>query len=210
MGMLERELGESNFSPIFPMAELHYLKTMAKKIEHALIPLEVIAGKIFILRGHRVMLDRDLAELYGVETKALNQAVKRNQDRFPEDFMFRLTSDETKGVLISRSQIVTLKVGQNIKYLPYVFTEHGVVMLANVLKSAIAVRASIQVVRAFVHLRQFLATNEQLAGKIEAIEKKVGKHDADLQAILAILRTLLEPSPAPARQSFGFVSPGKK
>jgi hypothetical protein len=183
---------------------------MVKKIEHALIPLEVIAGKIFILRGHRVMLDRDLAELYGVETKALNQAVKRNQDRFPEDFMFRLTSDETKGVLISRSQIVTLKVGQNIKYLPYVFTEHGVVMLANVLKSAIAVRASIQVVRAFVHLRQFLATNEQLAGKIEAIEKKVGKHDADLQAILAILRTLLEPSPAPARQSFGFVSPGKK
>ena len=124
---------------------------MAKKPEHALIPLEVIEGKIFVLRGHRVMLDRDLAELYGVETRALNQAVKRNRARFPDDFMFRLTAAETKTALSLRSQIVTLKRGRHIKYLPYVFTEHGAVMLANVLKSAVAVRASIQVVRAFVH-----------------------------------------------------------
>ena len=141
------------------------------------------------------MLDRDLAELYGVATKALNQAVNRNQDRFPEDFMFRLTSEEAKTLRALRSQIVTLKRGQHIKYLPYVFTEHGVVMLANVLKSAVAVRASIQVVRAFVHLRQFLATNEHLARKIDALEKKVGKHDSDPQAILATLRKLLEPAP---------------
>jgi len=98
---------------------------MAKKIEHALIPVEVITGKIFILRGHRVMLDRDLAEIYGAATRALNQAVKRNQARFPEDFMFRLTPREANAVLGSRSQIVILKPGQNIKYLPYVFTEHA-------------------------------------------------------------------------------------
>jgi phage regulator Rha-like protein len=182
---------------------------MAKKLQNALIPIEVITGKIFVLRGHRVMLDRDLAKLYGVETGALNQAVKRNQDRFPEDFMFRLTPEEAKSVLVSRSQIVILKAGQNIKYLPYVFTEHGVVMLANVLKSAVAVRASIQVVRAFVHLRQLLATNEQFARKIEALERKVGKHDTDLQAILAMLRKILEP-PSPPRRTFGFGSLGKK
>jgi len=179
---------------------------MAKKLEHALIPVEVITGKIFILRGHRVMLDRDLAEIYG----AANQAVKRNQARFPEDFMFRLTPREANAVLGSRSQIVILKPGQNIKYLPYVFTEHGVVMLANVLKSAVAIRASIQVVRAFVHLRQFLATNQQLARKVEALEKRVGKHDGDLRGILAMLRKLLEPPPLAPRRPFGFVNPGKK
>src|SRR5260370_16375776 len=144
---------------------------MAKKPEHALMPLDVIEGKIFVLRGHRVMLDRDLAELYGVETRALNQAVKRNRARFPDDFMFRLTAAETKTALSLRSQIVTLKRGRHIKYLPYVFTEHGSVMLANVLKTAVAVRASIQVVRAFVHFRPFLSTNEQLAREIEALEE---------------------------------------
>ena len=120
---------------------------MPTKPERGLIPLEAIEGKIFVLRGHRVMLDRDLAVLYGVETRALNQAVKRNQDRFPEDFMFRLSSDEARAVLLSRSHAVILKRGQNIKYVPYVFTEHGAVMLANVLKSPVAIRASIQVVR---------------------------------------------------------------
>jgi hypothetical protein len=184
------------------------VKRWQKKLQ-AVIPVEAITGKIFILRGHRVMLDRDLAELFGVETRTLNQAAKRNQDRFPEDFMFQLTSEEAKGVLALRSQIVILKRGHHIKYLPYVFTEHGVVMLANVLKSAVAVRASIQVVRAFVHLRQLLATNGQFARKIEALEKQVGKHDADLQAILAMLRKILEP-PSPPHRTFGFGSPGKK
>ena len=183
---------------------------MAKKTAHALIPVEVITGKIFVLRGHRVMLDRDLAKLYRVETRAVNQAVKRNHDRFPEDFMFQLTPEEAKSVLSLRSQIVILKRGQHMKYLPYVFTEHGVVMLANVLKSAVAIRASIQVVRAFVRLRLLLATNQQLARKIEALEKKVGKHDVDLQSILAMLRKLLEPPPLAPRRAFGFVSPGKK
>jgi len=179
------------------------------KSEQGLIPLEVIEGKIFILRGHRVMLDRDLAELFGVPLKRLNEQVKRNHDRFPDDFMFQLTLGEGKAVLLSRSQIATLKRGENIKYRPYAFTEHGAVMLANVLRSPVAVRASIQVVRAFVHLRQMLATNQDLARKIEALERKVGKHDSDLQAILAMLQKLLQPPPVPSKRPLGFAPPGK-
>jgi len=178
------------------------------KSNRQLIPLEVIEGKIFVLRGHRVMLDRDLAELNGVETRVLNQAVSRNSDRFPDDFMFQLTLDEGKAVLLSRSQSVTLKRGQNLKFRPYAFTEHGAVMLAIVLRSPVAVRASIQGVRAFVHLRQMLATNSDLARKIEALERKVGKHDTDLQAILNVLQKLLQP-PAPARRPIGFVGPAR-
>jgi phage regulator Rha-like protein len=180
------------------------------KSDEGLVPIEVIENKIFILRGRRVMLDRELAELYGVPVKRLNEQVKRNSDRFPEDFMFQLTLEEGKAVLLSRSQIATLNRGQNVKYRPYVFTEHGAVMLANVLRSPVAVRASIQVVRAFVHLRQLLATNQDLARQIEALERKVGKHDADLQAILTMLRNLLQPPPAPAKRPIGFVGPGKK
>ena len=177
---------------------------MARNLDQAVIPLEVIENKIFILRGHRLMLDRDLAALF-VETKVLNQAVKRNLERFPPDFLFKLTPKEAKTVLSSRSQIVTLKQGQNIKYAPYAFTEHGVVMLANVLKSPVAVRASIQVVRAFVHLRQLIAANDDLARKIKALEKKVGKHDDDLEAVLSALKEILEPPPEhPARRRFGF------
>src|ERR1019366_5382815 len=117
--------------------------------------------------------------------------------------------EEAKAVLALRSQFVTLKRGEHLKYAPYVFTGHGAVMLANVLKSPVAVRASIQVVRAFVRLRKMLATNEDLARKIEALERKVGKHDADLQAILHVLQELLQP-PAAAKRPMGFVGPGKK
>lgn len=156
------------------------------------------------------MLDRDLAELYGVPVKRLNEQVKRNRDRFPDDFMFQLTLEEGKAILLSRSQVATLKRGRNIKYRPSVFTEHGAVMLANVLRSPVAVRASIQVVRAFVHLRQMLATNQDLARKIESLERKVGKHDADLQAILGVLEKLLQPTTAAAKRPIGFVGPGKK
>jgi len=119
--------------------------------------------------------------------------------------MFRLTKEESPPVLASRSQTVTLKRGQNIKYAPHVFTEHGAVMLANVLRSPVAIRASIQVVRAFVHLRQMLATHDDLARKIEAIERRVGKHDVELQEVLRILRKLLEPPPLPAKRSLGFM-----
>ena len=156
------------------------------------------------------MLDRDLAELFGVPVKRLNEQVKRNADRFPDDFMFQLTLEEGKALILSRSQIATLNRGSNLKYRPYAFTEHGTVMLANVLRSSVAVRASIQVVRAFVHLRQMLAANQGLARKIAALERKVGKHDSDLQAILSALQSLLHP-PAPtlAKRSIGSVRPEK-
>jgi hypothetical protein len=159
------------------------------------------------------MLDRDVAELFGVPVKRLNEQVKRNADRFPVDFTFQLTLAEGRAVRSSRSQIATLKVGvkrgQNLKYRPYVFTEHGAVMLANVLHSPVAVRASIQVVRAFVHMRQTLATNEELARKMEALERKVGKNDADLQAVLSVLQELVQPAPA-EKKVIGFVGAGKK
>jgi hypothetical protein len=159
------------------------------------------------LRGHRVMFDRDLAILYGVETRTLNQAVKRNLDRFPPDFMFRLTPKEAAEHLPSRSQSVILKQGQNVKYIPYVFTEHGAVMLANILKSAPAVRASIQVVRAFVRIRQRLVTHEVLAKQLGKLAGKVGKHDIELRRVFMTLRGMLEPPMRPKRK-IGFLTAG--
>ena len=173
---------------------------MAKTLAAQIISPERIESRIFVLRGHRVMLDRDLAELYGVALKRLNEQVKRNRERFPDDFMFQLTLEEGKAVVISRSQIATLKRGQNIKYRPYVYTEHGAIMLANVLRSPVALRASIQVVRAFVHLRRMLVSHDDLARKIDAIERRVGKHDTELQEVFRILRQLLEPPPLPPKR----------
>lgn len=132
---------------------------------------ERIEGSILIMRGQKVMLDSDLAELYGVTTKRLNEQVRRNFDRFPEDFMFRLSAEEAESL---RSQFATLKGGRghHRKYLPYAFTEHGAVMLASVLNSPIAIEASIRVVRAFVRLRSILAAHKELARRLEALEKK--------------------------------------
>lgn len=170
-----------------------------------LMPVEVIESRIFVLRGHRVMLDRDLAELFGVETRVVNQAAKRNEDRFPPDFMFRLTGEEVEALGL-RSQFVILKRGRHLKYLPHAFTEHGTVMLANVLKSPVAIRASIQVVRAFVHLRRMLAQNEDFAQRIDAIEQAVGRHDAELESILNTLNSLVDPpDSAGPRRPIGFV-----
>lgn len=158
-------------------------------------------------KSERALIDRDLAGLYGVETRVLNQAVSRNAERFPDDFMFQLTLAEGKTVLASRSQLVILNRGQNIKFRPYAFTEHGAVMLANVLRSPVAMRASIQVVRAFVRLRQMLLTHADLARKIKALEHRVGKHDADLTGILRKVRKLLEPPPAFPKRPIGFLAP---
>jgi hypothetical protein len=169
------------------------------------ISLDVIERRILLLRGHRVILDRDIATLYGVETRTLNQAVKRNLDRFPADFMFRLTPKEAAGHSPSRSQSVILKRGQNVKHLPYVFTEHGAVMLANILKSASAVRASIQVVRAFVRIRQRLVTHEMLAKQLAKLAGKVGKHDIELQRVFMTLHAILEPPKRPKR-AIGFLA----
>jgi len=133
-----------------------------------LVPIELIASKIYLIRSIKVMLDRDLAELYGVETKVLKQAVRRNIDRFPADFMFELTKGENQSL---RSQNVTLKRGQHSKYLPFAFTEHGVLMLSSVLKSERAVQVNIQIMRTFTKLREALLDNKDLGKELEELKQ---------------------------------------
>jgi len=163
-----------------------------------LIPQEIIESKILLIRGRKVMLDRDLAGLYGVETKAINQAVKRNSQRFPDDFMFRLSAEEAR--LLSRSQFVTLKKGQNIKYLPYVFTENGVAMLSSVLNSDRAIQVNIQIMRTFVKLRELFVTHKDLAHKLEELERKIERHDEEISAIFQAIRNLMAPPIKPKRK----------
>lgn len=153
------------------------------------IPQQVIESNIFIIQGKKVMLDRDLAMLYGVETKALNQAVRRNIVRFPDDFMFQLTKEEAKDLL--RSQIVTLKRGQHFKYLPYAFTENGVAMLSSVLNSERAIAVNIQIMRTFTKIREMLATHKELKQKVEEMEKK---YDYQFKVVFDAIKQLIEPS----------------
>lgn len=154
--------------------------------------IQEISQKIFFIRGHKVMLDSDLARIYGVTTKQLNQAVKRNLSRFPVDFAFQL-SEKEKDFL--RSQIVTLESHkEHWRYLPYVFTEHGAVMLAAVLRSQIAVEASIQVVRAFIQLRYILASHEELRKKVEDLEKK---YDSKFVLVFKLFDDLMNPPEPP-------------
>jgi hypothetical protein len=163
--------------------------------EKDLIPQEIIESKILLIRGKKVMLDRDLAILYEVETKVLNQAAKRNSQRFPEDFMFRLSAEEAR--LLSRSQFVTLKKGQNIKYLPYVFTENGVAMLSSILKSERAILVNIQIIRTFTRLREILGTHEELRRNIEQMEKK---YDGQFKVVFEAIRALMAPPVKPKRK----------
>jgi len=135
-----------------------------------------VGSLIITIRNQKVIIDRDLAEIYGVETRRLNEQVKRNPDRFPEDFMFQLTKEEADVWVRSRSQFAILKRGKTIKYLPYAFTEHGAIMAANVLKSPQAVRMNVFVVRAFVKLREMLAAHKDLAHKLAELELKLQNH----------------------------------
>ncbi len=155
----------------------------------SLIPIERIEKSILLIRGHKVILDSDLAELYGVETKVFNQAVKRNIGRFPEDFMFQMNKEELE---IWRSQIVTsnpaAKMG--LRRRPYVFTEHGVAMLSSVLNSERAVQVNIQIMRAFIRMRQLLASNKGLMQKILAMEKK---YDEKFQIVFRAIRSTAKP-----------------
>ena len=155
-----------------------------------IVPVERIENRIFLIRGQKVMLDKDLAELYGVPTKRLNEQVKRNLRRFPEDFMFQLTWKEAQGL---RSQFATLEPGDHLKYLPYAFTEQGVAMLSSVLNSPRAIEINILIMRAFVKLRNLLATHKELAEKFEELEGRVGTHDAVITDILEAIRELMTP-----------------
>ena len=157
------------------------------------------------LRGQKMSLDRDLAEMYGVEVKRLNQAVKRNKKRFPEDFMFRLTQDENN---LLRSQIVTLEKGKYSKYPPYAFTEQGVAMLSSVLKSETAIQVNIQIIRLFTKMKQLILDNKDLWMKIEKIEQHLLKNDEEIKTIFAYLKKLLIQENKP-RNPIGFKVPGK-
>jgi hypothetical protein len=169
---------------------------------HSLIPIERIEKLILSIRGHRVMLDSNLAELYGVTTKRFNEQVKRNKERFPEDFMSQLTRQEAE---ILRSQIATSSWGGR-RYLPFVFTEHGVIMAANVLNSPRAIQASVQVVRAFVRMRQLLASHKGLMQKILEMEKK---YDKQFQVVFAAIRKFMAPEPESKRR-IGFHAGGEE
>jgi hypothetical protein len=188
------------------------------KTEKSLVPIERIENVIIVLHGHKVILDEQLALLYDVEVKVLNQAVKRNIERFPKDFMFQLTYKEVQR---SRSQIVTLntddteineysglqsiksKRGSNIKYLPYAFTEQGVAMLSSVLRSPRAVQVNIEIMRAFVRLRQMLQSNRDLARKLEKLEKK---YDTQFKVVFDAIRELMAPPTDELKHRIGFNS----
>lgn len=168
---------------------------------------ESIESRIFVIRGLKVMLSMHLAALYGVEVKALIQAVKRNIDRFPEDFMFKLTVDEAKSL---RSHFVTLDSnegngrGKYSKYLPYAFTEQGVAMLSSVLKSKKAVYVNIVIMRAFVKIREVIANHKELTAKLNELEHKVSKHDTEILMIFDAIRELMAPPPEPPKRRIGF------
>jgi ORF6N domain len=181
---------------------------VAKTQRTAPVQVEHITQSILFLRGQRVILDRELAAIYGVETRTLNQAVKRNGERFPEDFMFQLTAEEVE---LSRSQSVILNPGrgQNIKYLPYAFTEHGAIQAANILSSPRAIEMGVYVVRAFVKLRELLSSNRELARRFAQLEtrldKKFTEQDRAIGAILSAIRELMHPTP-PKRRPIGFTA----
>ncbi len=185
--------------------------------EASLIPIQRIERKILLLRGEKVLLDSDLAELYGVETKALNQAVKRNLERFPADFMFQVSKEEAAQILrsqivtldaenggkhsentiILRSQIVTLRHGQHLKYRPYAFTEQGVAMLSSVLRSGRAIQVNLAIMRTFVQLRQMMATHADLAQKLKSLESK---YDSQFKAVFDAIRELMSDKKLPKRE----------
>jgi hypothetical protein len=171
-----------------------------------LVVPEVIEHKIFIIRGHRVMLDQDLAKLYRVTTGNLNKAVKRNLERFPEDFMFQLTKDEENSL---RFQFGSLKRGQHAKYLPYVFTEQGVAMLSSVLRSKRAIQVNIAIMRTFVKLKRVFDTHKELAEKLKEIEQEVGKHSKLIIEIFEIIKQLIPPPLPPPKpeRPLGFGKP---
>jgi len=181
-----------------------------------LVPQGIIEQKIFLIRGHKVMLSSHLAGLYNVKVRSLIQAVKRNRKRFPEDFMFQLTWKELKSL---RSQIVILnsdgssvreeqrdipRRGKHHKFLPYAFTEQGVAMLSSVLRSKRAIQVNVAIMRAFVKLREILSMHKELAQKLTELEQKIERHDGEIGAIFQAIRKLMAPSPAQPQRKIGF------
>lgn len=169
----------------------------------SMVPIERIEREIFVIRGQRVMLSTDLADLYGVEPKVLIQAVKRNIERFPKDFMFQLSDEEFKNL---KSQTVTSSWGGARRANPYAFTEHGIAMLSSVLRSKRAIQVNIAIMRAFVRLRRLMATHEDLARKLDEMERK---YDAQFKVVFEAIRQLMIPPEKP-RRKVGFQPPNRK
>jgi hypothetical protein len=176
--------------------------TKGKTKEKVTIPAETIEQKIFLIRGHKVMIDRDLAEMYGVETKYLNRQVKRNHNRFPKEFMFRISYDEKKELVTICHRFKSMK---HSNVLPNAFTEHGVAMLASVLKSDRAVAISIIIVKTFVRLRQIMIAHKDLADKLSELEHKIERHDAEILAIFDAIRQLMSPLIEKRKEKIGFI-----
>jgi hypothetical protein len=172
-----------------------------------LVPIELIARKIYLIRSIKVMLDSDLAELYGVETRSLIQAVKRNIERFPSDFMLQLTKEEFDSL---RSQIVISKGKGGRRYLPYVFSEQGVAMLSSVLKSKRAVEVNIAIMRVFVKLRETVATHKELSRELEDLEQRIEGHDEKIQVIFEAIRQLMAPPDKKGKKKIGFTAKEKQ
>jgi hypothetical protein len=164
---------------------------MVKEAHDAASGLERVESRILVVRGKKVLLDRDLAALYGVQAKALNQAVSRNRDRFPDDFTFELTRAEWDAIL--RSQSVTSSFHGGRRYLPYAFTEQGVAMLSSVLRSRRAIEVNVAIMRAFVRLRELVATSAEFAARLDALERQLLEHDTQLKAVFDAIRELMEP-----------------
>lgn len=176
-------------------------------VKKALVPVEHIQSQILLIRGEKVLLDEALAKLYGVETRVLVQAVRRNIGRFPEDFMFQLTDEEWNAL---RSQTRISKSGRGgRRYAPYAFSEQGVAMLSSVLKSKNAVQVNIQIMRAFVMLRRYLASQEQFRRKLAALERKLTEHDAHFRTVFNAIRELMTP-PEKSKKQIGFIHDKKK
>ena len=177
---------------------------MTKTRDTTIVPVERITHSILIVRAQRVLLDSELAALYDVTTKALNQAIKRNAERFPEDFMFRLSRTEAEA--LNRSQSVTgSQKHRDPRFPPFAFTEHGAIMAATILNSSRAVEMSLYVVRAFVKLRELLVSNQELARRLDELERKLATHDQAITGILKTIRELMNP-PEPKRRGIGFTA----
>ena len=166
-------------------------------MKKGIIPVQQVAQAIRFVRGERILLDFDLAQLYGVTTGNLNKAVRRNRERFPTDFMFQLTAEETKSLIF---QFGISKGRGGRRHFPHAFTEQGVAMLSSVLNSQRAVKVNIAIMRTFVKLRQILETNPDLAWKFSELERRVGKHDAEITAIIEAIRQLMAPPEKPRRE----------
>lgn len=160
----------------------------------------VVISKIYLVRGLKVMLDADLAEMYGVETRRLNEQIKRNADRFPKDFMFQLTTKKFDNL---KSQNATSSWGGR-RTLPFAFSEYGVLMLSSILNSPIAIKVNIKIMRVYTKLREMLSTNKDILLQMQKIEEKVSSHDRNIQTIFDVLKKLINPPPPPPRKRMGF------